>query len=131
MKEYELEKTNNFVVEDLVDNDLNEDRKDINNMIYGIGMQLPIYLYLVKKNNLFPNSIIVGFYLQKIINKDMKDTTNKSAIELKEEALKIAGLKRYLLEKSCYKCENCGCDFVNPYSKKTILEICAEIITEK
>ena len=68
---------------------------DINNMIYGIGMQLPIYLYLVRRNNLFPNSIIVGFYLQKIINKDMKETINKRIDDLKEEALRLVGYSNY------------------------------------
>ena len=65
--------------------------KDLSNTIYGIDMQLPIYLYLIKRSNLFPNSIIVGFYLQRIINKDVKATLNKSVDELKENALKLIG----------------------------------------
>lgn len=32
-------------------------------------------------------------------------------------------LRTYLLEKVNYKCELCGCDWVNPYSNQTILEI--------
>lgn len=32
-------------------------------------------------------------------------------------------LRKYLLEKVNYKCELCGCDWVNPYSNQTILEI--------
>ena len=65
--------------------------KDLSNTIYGIDMQLPTYLYLVKRSNLFPNSIIVGFYLQRIINKDVKATLNKTIDELKEDATKLVG----------------------------------------
>ena len=32
-------------------------------------------------------------------------------------------LRKYLLEKTNYKCEKCGCDWINPYSNSTILEI--------
>lgn len=64
---------------------------NLNNLIYGIGMQLPIYLYFIKRSSLFPNLEIVGFYLQKIINKDMKATTGKTIDELKENALKLVG----------------------------------------
>ena len=69
--------------------------KDLSNTIYGIDMQLPVYLYLIKRSNLFPNSIIVGFYLQKIINKDVKATLGKSIDELKENALKLVGYSNY------------------------------------
>lgn len=61
------------------------------NIIYGIGMQLPVYLYFIKRSSLFPNLEIVGFYLQKIINKEMKETVNKTLDELKENALKLVG----------------------------------------
>lgn len=64
---------------------------DLNNVLYGIGMQLPVYLYLIKNSNLFNDSEIVGFYLQKIINKDMKKTPDKTIDELKENALKLVG----------------------------------------
>ena len=32
-------------------------------------------------------------------------------------------IKRYMLEKNDYSCEECGCNWVNPKSNKTILEI--------
>lgn len=64
---------------------------NLNNIIYGIGMQLPIYLYFIKRSSLFPNLEIVGFYLQKIINKEMKATSGKTIEELKENALKLVG----------------------------------------
>ena len=64
---------------------------NLNNIIYGIGMQLPIYLYLIKRSDLFKDSEIVGFYLQKIINRDMKRTANKTLEQLKENALKLVG----------------------------------------
>lgn len=64
---------------------------DLNNIIYGIGMQLPIYLYFLKHSNIFNNLSVVGFYLQKIINKEMKRDTTKTLDELKENALKLVG----------------------------------------
>ena len=41
---------------------------NITNIPYGIDMQLPIYIYLIKKSGLFKNVRIGGFYLQKILN---------------------------------------------------------------
>ena len=32
-------------------------------------------------------------------------------------------IKKYMLEKSNYCCEVCGCNYINPFSHKTILEI--------
>ena len=57
---------------------------NLNNSIYGIGMQLPIYLYLVVKSNIFNNPKIIGIYLQKILN-------NYKNIEDKEISLKLNG----------------------------------------
>ena len=32
-------------------------------------------------------------------------------------------IKRYILEKNNYCCEVCGCNYVNPFTNKTILEV--------
>ena len=57
---------------------------NINNIIYGLDMQLPVYLFLIKNSNLFDNVIIGGFYLQKILN-------NYSDIDEKKKSLKLQG----------------------------------------
>lgn len=41
---------------------------DLNKSIYGLGMQLPVYVYLAKNSNDIKNVRIGGFYLQKILN---------------------------------------------------------------
>lgn len=51
------------------------------NTIYGIDMQLPIYLYLTKKSNKFNKAEVIGFYLQKIINKH-KEEDKKNDLKL-------------------------------------------------
>ncbi len=43
---------------------------NIMNIPYGLEMQLPVYVYLLKHNPKFRESKIVGFYLQKVLNKD-------------------------------------------------------------
>ena len=57
---------------------------NINNVVYGIDMQLPIYIYLVKNSNEFKNVKIGGFYLQKILN-------NSTNYEDKIASLKLQG----------------------------------------
>ena len=63
---------------------------DINNTIYGIGMQLPIYLYLAKHSNL-DNTEIAGFYLQKIIHNKLKYQENKDYISELEKLYRLEG----------------------------------------
>lgn len=65
--------------------------KDFNDTYYGIGMQLPIYTYLIKKAELFPNTVIAGFYLQKIINKDELRKYGKDMALEKEKKLRLFG----------------------------------------
>lgn len=84
-------KENNQTLVSIIDYKTGTLHTNLNNIIYGIGMQLPIYLYFARRSNLFPNMKIVGFYLQKIINKDMKVDDNKTLAELKENALKLVG----------------------------------------
>ncbi|MGN0973724.1 MAG: PD-(D/E)XK nuclease family protein [Bacilli bacterium] len=58
---------------------------------YGIGLQLPVYLYLIKNSNKFKNILFTGFYLQKILNKEINITPGKTYLDLKKESLKLIG----------------------------------------
>lgn len=60
----------------------------LDNMEYGIGMQLPIYLYLSKQMKLGETKVI-GFYLQKLLTSSLDN--KKDYIEAKEETLKLEG----------------------------------------
>ena len=84
-------KENNRTLAAVIDYKTGHLPSNLNNIIYGIGMQLPVYLYFIKRSSLFPNLEIVGFYLQKVINKEMKATSGKTINELKENALKLVG----------------------------------------
>ena len=58
---------------------------DLNNLIYGLSMQLPTYLYLL--SNFYGQNIkIAGFYLQKIIHEKLTYQLNKN-IEYEQEKL--------------------------------------------
>lgn len=62
---------------------------DLTNIEYGLGLQLPIYLYLLKKNN--PNLNIVGFYLQKILPSLITSDSTKTLTTQKRNLLKLQG----------------------------------------
>ena len=64
---------------------------DLNNVYYGLGMQLPIYVYLANNISKIKNIKIVGFYLQKIIHSKPKKDSKKDLNTLKEEELKLEG----------------------------------------
>lgn len=64
---------------------------DIYNSIYGIDMQLLIYLYLISKSNLFDNYACVGFYLQRILSGEVNIEKDKTYLEIKNNNLKLAG----------------------------------------
>ena len=64
---------------------------NLNNVIYGIGMQLPIYLYLVNRSGKFSSPKVVGIYLQRIINKEIKRQGKKDYQTEKENSLKLVG----------------------------------------
>ena len=61
------------------------------NTIYGIDMQLPVYLYLVKYSTLFNNPTFVGFYLQKILHGEIARSSNKTYLDQKRDNLKLNG----------------------------------------
>lgn len=60
-------------------------------MPYGLNMQLPVYLYLVKKSRLFPTPIITGFYLQKVLHNEMARKEGVSQKEQKRKEMKLNG----------------------------------------
>ena len=64
---------------------------DIYNSVYGIGMQLIVYLYLISKSDLFEDYFCVGFYLQKILNNEVNVEIDKDYDELKKENLVLYG----------------------------------------
>lgn len=64
---------------------------DIYNSVYGIGMQLIVYLYLISKSGLFEVYFCVGFYLQKILNNEINIDRDKSYLDLKKENLVLYG----------------------------------------
>lgn len=63
----------------------------LNNIIYGLDMQLPIYLYLAKNIDEFKDSQIIGFYLQKLLNSEVNKDYNKTYETLKRDKLKLNG----------------------------------------
>lgn len=63
---------------------------NLNNMIYGLDMQLPIYLYL-SRNSELENVEVAGFYLQKIIHNKVNYEENKTLDELKEKEYRLEG----------------------------------------
>lgn len=62
---------------------------NLNNIIYGLDLQLPVYIYLARKK--FPNATVAGFYLQKILNNEISKDYKHTYETLKEEKLKLQG----------------------------------------
>ena len=62
---------------------------DLTNINYGLGLQLPIYLYLLKKAN--PAINIIGFYLQKILPSLITNDHTKTLASQKRNLLKLQG----------------------------------------
>ncbi len=52
----------------LIDYKTGTPKINMTNLKYGIDMQLPIYVYLVLKSNIFLNPKIIGFYFEQIIH---------------------------------------------------------------
>ena len=61
------EKDNNTYIA-IVDYKTGTPNINISNLLYGLDMQLPIYVYLTLKSNMFDNPKIIGFYLEKILH---------------------------------------------------------------
>lgn len=62
---------------------------ELNYLEYGLGLQLPIYLYLINKIN--PDIEVVGFYLQKILPSLITRNPLKDLSAQKRDLLKLQG----------------------------------------
>ena len=85
------EKVLNKTVIEIIDYKTGNPEINLNNLVYGIGMQLPIYIYLVSKSYDFKNIKIGGFYLQKVLQTVINKDQNNSYETLKRNNLKLQG----------------------------------------
>ena len=86
----------NYVV--IVDYKTGNPDINLNNVYYGLNMQLPIYIYLAKHLKKIKNVKIVGFYLQKILHSKPKKDSKKDLLKLRENELKLEGFTNNNLE---------------------------------
>lgn len=84
-------KENENTLVSIVDYKTGNTNIDLYSVIYGFSMQLPIYLYLVKKSNLFKNVRFIGFYLQRILSNEIRFVPGKTYLSLKCDNLKLDG----------------------------------------
>ena len=64
---------------------------DLTTIPYGIGMQLPVYLYLAKNSKKLTNIKVAGFYLQKVLNNEVTVDKSHSYEQLKKKNLLLQG----------------------------------------
>lgn len=64
---------------------------DLTTLPYGIGMQLPVYLYLAHNSDKLKDVKIAGFYLQKILNNEITVDNTHTYLELKKKNLLLQG----------------------------------------
>lgn len=86
----------------IIDYKTGDTNLNLNNIIYGIDMQLPIYLYLSKKTKKLKNVEVIGFYIQKILNNEITINHKDTYLKQKENNLKLQGYSinnEQLLEK--------------------------------
>lgn len=64
---------------------------NLNNLKYGIEIQLATYIYLVEKSNLFQNPIFTGCYFEHTFLGNIKTKSNKTIKEVILDKLKLEG----------------------------------------
>ena len=80
----------------IIDYKTGNPKLNLNNAIYGLDLQLPVYIYLAK--NKFPNAKVAGFYLQKILNSEITKDFKHTYEALKEDKLKLQGYSNSNIE---------------------------------
>lgn len=81
---------NNETLVSVIDYKTNNPNIEIKNLQFGLSMQLPVYLYLIKNSHLFKNPHFAGFYLQHILNNNIKKDKH-TVEEQKMNNLKLMG----------------------------------------
>ena len=84
---YKKENNETYLV--IIDYKTGNPKTNLNNAIYGIDMQLPVYLYLAKEK--VENAKVIGFYLQKILNSEIVKQKGKTYEKIKKDNLKLQG----------------------------------------
>lgn len=84
-------KCNDKTIVAIIDYKTGNPNTNLNNVIYGLDMQLPIYLYLAKNTNKLSKVEVAGFYLQKVLNNEIVKDYKNSYNKLKEDNLKLVG----------------------------------------
>jgi ATP-dependent helicase/DNAse subunit B len=66
---------------------------DINlkNTVYGLDMQLPVYLYLANNMKDIKNVEVIGFYLQHVLDNEIRKVYGKTYSNIKKDNLKLLG----------------------------------------
>ncbi len=63
----------------------------LNDLAYGLHLQLPIYLYLLKKSERFSTSSIAGFYVQKVLFNKGNIEDAKTSMQVLASNMRLAG----------------------------------------
>ncbi len=84
-------KENNRTIIAIIDYKTGSVDIDLTTTPYGIGMQLPVYLYLAENSNKLENIEVAGFYLQHILNNEISVEPNKTYEEQKKKELLLQG----------------------------------------
>ncbi len=79
----------------IVDYKTGNDDLNLDFVKYGLNLQLPIYLYLIKNLKGFEESFVYGFYLQNILHNEISAETDE---EYKKEKAKRLQLNGYSLD---------------------------------
>ena len=85
------EERNGKTIVAIIDYKTGNPEANLNNTIYGIEMQLPVYIYLVKNSKKLNNVKIAGFYLQKILNNEVIVKPGELLENNKKNSLKLIG----------------------------------------
>ena len=80
-------RNNNNIYVSIIDYKTGNTDLSLDNINYGLNMQLPMYLYLIKKD--MNNVNVIGFYLQKILENKKLNSKDKKKDEL--DSLKLLG----------------------------------------
>lgn len=84
-------KTGDITIVAIIDYKTGNPNLDLSTIPYGIGMQLPIYLYLAKNSKKLTNIKVAGFYLQKVLNNEVTVDKSHSYEQLKKKNLLLQG----------------------------------------